>query len=204
MGLSICFKAFLIALTTIVRSQLRQMLNSVKLMIQAKLVVISSLVARNSIGETYYKTLKDQVDKILEPLEKAMLVVPLGDLKGCTEGTIFFGNIQKRYYDYKHQLEDISFTAAQYTFTITYYKKLESELLAQIDKIEQIIDFLEQVAIGGIAPGSHVRIYYENGIQVNKKGVVSSIVGTTVNGTYDVEYGGGAFSVPSTDCGGIS
>lgn len=158
-NLSGCLKVFIYGLTNIVRAQLRTILVTIKKVIEAKMATLNAFVGRNDVIAQQYKTMSDQLDDFLKPFEDKLNMLPVSNLSGCIEGVELFNNIQKNYFDYKAQAQDLSYKYAQFGFASSYTNKLRDELQLQLDKIEAVLDYLDTLATGGLSVGSRVRIY---------------------------------------------
>lgn len=157
--LSGCLKVFIAGLTTILRAQLRTILLTIKKLIEAKLATLNAFVGRNDVIAQQYKTMSDQLDNFLKPFEDKLNMLPISNLSGCIEGVELFNNIQKSYFDYKAQAQDLSYKYAQFGFASNYSNKLKEELQLQLDKVEAVLNYLDTLATGGLGIGSRVRIY---------------------------------------------
>lgn len=180
MSVTRCLKVFIDGLTTILRSELRAVLVTVRKIIEARLAVLNSFVGRNDVLAQKYKTISDQLDNFLSPIEQKLNMLPVSNLSGCIEGVELFNNIQKSYFDYKAKAQDLGYRVAQFGFASNYSNKLREELQLQLDRIESILSYLDTLALsGGINVGSRVRIY-----ETGNLGTVSAI--DSGQGTVDV------------------
>ena len=194
--ISPCLKAWIYALTTPLRSYLRQTLYMVKKLIEAKLATLSALVGRNDVIAAYYQNSINRINDFLKPIENMLASLPLEKLKGCNDGSQLFGNLENRYWDYKAIAEDLSYKYAQFGFASNYSNRLREELQLQIDRIDQVIEYLDSLASGGLSVGARVRVY-----ETGQSGTITSIGVSTADVNLDV---GGSVTVPNGDIGVIT
>lgn len=194
--ISPCLRAWIYSLTAPLRGQLREILYMIKKMIEAKLAMMSALVGRNDVIAAYYQISANRINDFLKPIENMLGALPLEKLKGCNDGSQLFANIENRYWDYKAIAEDLSYKYAQFGFASNWSNKIKEELQLQLDRIDQVIDYLDSLISGTLSLGARVRIY-----ETNQTGTVTSVGVSTVNVNLDV---GGSVTVPAGDVGIIT
>lgn len=198
-NLSKCFAAFILALAAPVRAKLRQLLFTIKIMMEAKLAVLKSLVGRNDIIAQTYKTTMDQLQAFVKPIEDTLALIPLDTLNGCNEGVNVFGSIDDMYFEYKAKFEDVSYKFAQIGFASAYASMLEEKIEKEIEKLEQLIIYIDELAVKYVNVNTKIRNY-----STGDSGTVSSVAGTSVTYTKDPEFGGGDQTLEAGKVGPIA
>lgn len=190
--LSDCAKAFYRVLTARLRQQLKQMLMTMIQLLEIELAALKMKISTNDILKIYYETLIAAAEAILKPLEAQMssflAAFPLNELKACPE--IHFqllGNIESIYTNKKKELLSISYKYAQLGFLETYTLDYTNILENKLNKMKQMVDFLDSVANLDFTAGANVYVY-TNTVDVDgkkypvtRKGVFQSWSGTTAN-----------------------
>ncbi len=196
MAVSSCFSAFLLALTSPVRAQLRALLFTSKTLIEIELSKLSALVGRNDVVAQTYRNVMNQIEAVTDPMEEALAAVPWARFSGCPELENVLSNLENTYFTKKHEYEDLAFKNAQSVFLATNTEKLREDLQLRLDKFTEIIEFIDLLIISALSPGTRVRVY-----STGQLGTISSIDGSLVTVSLDV---GGSTQVGAGDVGEVN
>lgn len=196
MAVSDCFRAFLLALTTPIRAQLRQLLFSSKILIEIQLSQYAALAGRQDLTKYGYKAVMDQIETVIEPIEDTLALIPWASFNYCPEVASVLGNVENAYFDKKFELEDLAFKYAQLTFLSTHTENLREELQLQIDKLDELIAYIDNLIVNTILPGVRVRVYSSGEL-----GTVQSKIDSQVTVALDI---GGTVEVGAGDVGEVN
>lgn len=167
-------------------------------MLRAELAKQVAMIGRNDVVVGYYKNAVDQINNSLRPIEKAMNLIPFSELQGCAEGTALQGNLLEIYYQKKNLALDTGYRIAQNGFVSAYANQQYSNFLKALDKITNVIQFLDDFSLLTVSMGNHVRVY-----STNQAGVVTGILGNDITVTLDAPLVGSVIR-PSGDIGRIT
>lgn len=153
-----CMRAFLMALTTPLRAMFRQLLYTLKMMMEAELSKLAAIVGRNDVVAQMYKAAMDKAEDFLSPIESVLNQLPLDSLKGCGEGNALLGNGLNIYYDKKAQLQDLAYKYAQYGFASNYVAAARENYQKVLDKIDDVITYIDELAMAQVETGGTARV----------------------------------------------
>src|ERR1700693_6227882 len=151
--LSPCLQSVIVALSSPIRAQFRQLLYVCQTMLKAEIAKQVATIGRNDIVVGYYKKAVDQLNNVLRPLESEMNLIPFSALKGCTEGTILQGNLLMIYFQKKSLSLDFGYKIAQNGFVSAYANQQYSNFNKALAKITDVIQSLDDLSLQTISLG---------------------------------------------------
>lgn len=190
--LSECARAFFRVLTARPRQLLKQMLMTMIQFLEIELAMLKMKISANDILKLYYEAQIAAAEAILKPLEAQMAsflaMFPLTELKACPDIKFnLLGNIENIYNDKKRELTSILYKKAQLGFLETYTLDYTNILENKLNKMKQMVEFLDNLASLDFAAGENVYVY-TNTVDVDgkkypvtRKGIFQSWSGTTAN-----------------------
>lgn len=185
--LSDCAKSFIRFVTGRQRQQLKQLLLSYKMLIQIELTALISKLGRNDIIAQLYKNTINELDTLLKPIENQLAQLPFGEFSNCADISFTVGNIENIYFDKKAELLGASYKGAQLGFASAHAQNLRNNLENQLDKADQLITYLDNIAHLDLLPSDSVYVYTsEEGVDgttypITRTGVIQGTPGITVS-----------------------
>lgn len=190
--LSECARAFFRTLTAKPRMLLKQMLLATIQLLEIELAALKMKISSNDLLRIFYEAQIVAAEAILKPLEAQMAALfadfPVTELKACPELHFnLLGNIENIYLDKKKELTSILYKTAQLGFLETYTLDYTNIAENKLNKMKQMVEFLDSLARLDFAAGENVYVYTAitdvDGKQypVTRKGIFQSWSGTTAN-----------------------
>lgn len=189
--LSTCAKEFIRFLTGRYRQQLKTLLQTYKQLIQIELAsLVAKITKMDIIAQTFQLEL-NALNTLLQPLESQMAQLPLGEFDKCTQIASTFGNIENIYFEKKADYTDFLYKTAQFTFASKHAANLQNKLENQLDFVDSMIIYIDNVAALDLLPTDAVYIYTSeedssgNTYPLTRTGTIVSTSATSVSVTMD-------------------
>ena len=185
--LSTCAKEFINFLTGKYRQQLRTMLQTYKQLIDIELSSLVAKITRMDIIALTFQTELNALNTLLRPLESQMAQLPLGEFDKCVQIASTFGNIENIYFEKKAEYTDFLYKTAQFTFASAHVANLRNKLQNQLDFVDSMILYIDNVAALDLLPTDPVYVYTSeedssgNTYPLTRTGTIDSISATTVS-----------------------
>ena len=185
--LSTCAKEFIRFLTGRYRQQLRTLLQTYKQLIQIELASLVAKITRMDIIAATFQTELNALNTLLRPLESQMAQLPLGEFADCSQIAATFGNIENIYFEKKAEYTDFAYKTAQFTFASAHANNLRNKLENQLDFVDSMILYIDNVAALNLLPSDDVYIYTSendssgNTYPITRTGTIASVATTTVD-----------------------
>jgi hypothetical protein len=146
----------------IVQSQFRALIDTIRtlILVEKGKIRAKAMMFDNSTGikKLLERGITD-IEILLKPVENAINSLPFSEFQNCPELASVLGDIQDTYFSYKDELLKKTYKHAQYVYAVTYYSDLEITLDAQLKRMEEIIDYLDNLTSIQYAPEQTVYVY---------------------------------------------
>ena len=185
--LSTCAKEFINFLTGKYRQQLRTMLQTYKQLIDIELSSLVAKITRMDVIALAFQTELNALNTLLRPLESQMAQLPLGEFDKCVQIAATFGDIENIYFEKKAEYTDFLYKTAQFTFASAHVFNLRNKLQNQLDFVDSMILYIDNVAALALLPADPVYVYTSeedssgNTYPLTRTGAIDSISATTVS-----------------------
>ena len=185
--LSTCAKEFINFLTGKYRQQLRTLLQTYKQLIDIELSSLIAKISRMDVIALTFQTELQALETLLRPLESQMAQLPLGEFDKCIQIASTFGNIENIYFEKKAEYTDFLYKTAQFTFASAHANNLGNKLQNQLDFVDSMILYIDNVAALDLLPAEPVYIYTSeednagNTYPLTRTGTINSISAISVD-----------------------
>ena len=201
--LSTCAKEFINFLTGKYRQQLRTLLQTYKQLVEIELASLVAKITRMDVIALSFQTELNALNTLLRPLESQMAQLPLGEFDKCTQIASTFGAIENIYYQKKSEYIDFLYKTAQFTFASAHIANLRIKLENQLDFVDSMILYIDNVASLDLLPADPVYVYTSeedssgNTYPLTRTGTIDSISATSVDVLMDDTGGIETFNATS-------
>ncbi len=201
--LSTCAKEFINFLTGKYRQQLRTLLQTYKQLISIELASLVAKITRMDIIAQTFQAELQALETLLRPLESQMAQLPLGEFKNCIQIASTFGNIENIYFEKKAEYTDFLYKTAQFTFASAHVANLQIKLENQLDFVDSMILYIDNVAALDLLPSDPVYVYTSeedssgNTYPLTRTGTIDSVSATSVDVLMDDTGGIETFNATS-------
>ena len=184
--LSTCAKEFIRFLTGKYRQQLKTLLQTYKQLVQIELASLVSKITRMDVIAAKFQIELNALNTLLQPLESKMAQLPLGEFADCTQIASTFGNIENIYFEKKADYMDFAYKTAQFAFASTHIANLQIKLENQLDFVDSMIIYIDNVASLSLLPADPVYVYTSeedssgNTYPLTRTGEIVSVSAATV------------------------
>jgi len=186
--LSECAKSFLRFATGRVRQQLKAALQTYKQLLQIQLTALVAKIGRGDFIAARFQNGINALNTLIGPIEKQIAQLPLAEFRTCQDLSFTLGNFENNYFKLKSELLEKTYKFAQFGFASAHANNLRDNLENQLDKVDQMIAYLDSVAHLDLLEDQEVYVYTQetdaNGIEypITREGtIVSSVPGVTVD-----------------------
>ena len=201
--LSTCAKEFINFLTGKYRQQLRTLLQTYRDLISIELAsLVAKIIRMDIIAQTFQVELQ-ALETLLRPLESQMAQLPLGEFEDCIQIASTFGNIENIYFEKKAEYTDFLYKTAQFTFASAHVANLQIKLENQLDFVDSMLIYIDNVAALDLLPSDPVYVYTSeedssgNTYPLTRTGTIDSISASTVDVLMDDTSGIETFNATS-------
>ena len=201
--LSTCAKEFINFLTGKYRQQLRTLLQTYKQLVEIELASLVAKITRMDVISISFQTELNALNTLLRPLESQMAQLPLGEFDKCIQIASTFGAIENIYYQKKSEYTDFLYKTAQFTFASAHIANLRIKLENQLDFVDSMILYIDNVASLDLLPADPVYVYTSeedssgNTYPLTRTGTIDSISATSVDVLMDDTGGIETFNATS-------
>ena len=201
--LSTCAKEFINFLTGKYRQQLRTLLQTYKQLVEIELASLVAKITRMDVISISFQTELNALNTLLRPLESQMAQLPLGEFDKCIQIASTFGSIENIYYEKKSEYTDFLYKTAQFTFASAHIANLRIKLENQLDFVDSMILYIDNVASLALLPADPVYVYTSeedssgNTYPLTRTGTIDSISATSVDVLMDDTGGIETFNATS-------
>lgn len=183
--LSDCAKAFINFLTGRYRQQLKQLLQNTRKLIEIELTSLVAKIARLDIIALTFVNGLNSLNTVLQPIESQLAQIPFSEFRNCAQVSGTLGELQNIYFDKKSEYTDILYKNAQFTFARSHAINLRDKLQNQLDVVDAMIEYLDNIASLDLLTGDNVYVYTQetdsnnNSYPVTRLGTIDSVGATT-------------------------
>lgn len=184
--LSECAKSVFRVLTGRIREQLITLLRTYKELLEIELASLVSMVNRGDVVAALFTKTMNNIQTVLDPIEEQLAQIPFVEFKRCPDLKATVGNIENLYFDKKAELSGLAYRYAQFGFATAWVTSLRDKLEEQIDIIDQMIIYIDNVASLNLTPSSAVYVYTReedalgNKYSITREGVIDTVGVTEV------------------------
>ena len=185
--LSTCAKEFINFLTGKYRQQLRTLLQTYRDLISIELASLVAKITRMDIIAQTFQAELQALETLLRPLESQMAQLPLGEFEDCIQIASTFGSIENIYFEKKAEYTNFLYKTAQFTFASAHAANLQNKLENQLDFVDSMILYIDNVASLDLLPSDPVYVYTAeedssgNTYPLTRTGTIDSISATSVD-----------------------
>ena len=201
--LSTCAKEFINFLTGKYRQQLKTLLQTYKQLVEIELASLVAKITRMDVIAKGFQAELTALTTLLRPLESQMAQLPLGEFDKCIQIASTFGSIENIYYEKKAEYTDFLYKTAQFTFASAHITNLRNKLVNQLDFVDSMILYIDNVAALALLPADPVYVYTSeedssgNTYPLTRTGTIDSISAVSVSVAMDDTGGIEIFSATS-------
>ena len=201
--LSTCAKEFINFLTGKYRQQLKTLLQTYKQLVEIELASLVAKITRMDVISIGFQAELNALNTLLRPLESQMAQLPLGEFDKCIQIASTFGSIENIYYEKKAEYTDFLYKTAQFTFASAHIGNLRNKLENQLDFVDSMILYIDNVAALALLQGDDVYVYTSeedssgNTYPLTRTGIIDSISAVSVDVEMDDTGGIETFSATS-------